>query len=372
MKMSVARQAGPLSNRRIHASGGRWTAAQSAWRWVGIGVMLAAAAVATALGEAAPAGATAGAAEAGSYALSSPLLASGRGRLDVWGKDNANDIGHEPGNTGDVWGSPDVRVLQTNIDGLPENALVGQQNFVFITVRNRGSVKASKVRVELYVIKLGTSGAWPGQWDYIGSKQVVNVPPTGSKVANPIKWKPTATGHYCVLVRMVTDGDPIGTETWDAPKNALDNNNIIWRNVYVVDNLISKPVRSTFRLNNGAPTAGRFDVRFREPRPQRQDSLLKHARIVVDLRSIARQLRDGTATVRGMTKERGSRYTITDLTTAAVKRVALKARANPAIGVSLAATAAEPGKEYRLDVIQDRIEGKRTRSAGGLTYQITM
>jgi hypothetical protein len=340
---------------------------------------VAAAALAMVLIDAGSAGAAVGVASAAAhpYRWAGPFLghAAAANGPDIWGKDNSGDTGLEPNNgNGSVFGSPDIRLRQSNADGPHQHALNGQDNYVFVTVRNRGDEPVTRAEIQLYSTTFGGNAIWQSGWQHIGSTFAVNVLPHSDQVVGPIIWKPTKGGHYCLLVRMVPlpPVDQIVGETTNTTQNTIDHNNIIWKNVDVIGSLVDKPHKSPVQFVNTNAAAGRFNVKFREPRGQLADSLVKHARIVVDLKSLADQLLRGRAAVRGMARVRGSRYRITDLGKAAVLGITLKSRAKVSIGMSFSATKAERGRHYSLDVIQERVVGKRAREDGGVRYEITM
>ena len=230
----------------------------------------------------------------------------------------------------------------------------------------------TRAEIHLYHTVFGGNTIWQSGWQHIGSTFAVNIPPHSDQVVGPIIWKPTQSGHYCLLVRMVPlpPVDQIVGETTNTTQNTVDHNNIIWKNVDVFD-LGDKPHQAPVQIVNADATAGKYNIKFREPRGQLKDSLVNHARIVVDLKSLTPQLRRGKVAVRGMRRIRGSRYRIADLGKAAVTGIMLKSRAKVSIDMSFSATKAARGKHYSLDVTQERVVGKRARDDGGVRFEIT-
>ena len=362
-----------LGRRSAGAEPAKAARIRSPWRPVGV---ILAAVLALVLLDAGAAVAAVGAASAPaqSHGWAGPFLgqAAAANGPDIWGKDNPSDTGLEPNGNTSVFGSPDIRLRKSNADGPHESAVNDVDNFVFITVRNRGDEPVTKAEIHLYSTRFGANAVWQSGWQHIGSTFAVNVPPHSDQVVGPIIWKPTQSGHYCLLVRMVPlpPVDQIVGETTNTKQNTVDHNNIIWKNVDVFD-LGNKPHQVPVQIVNADATAGKYNVKFREPRGQLADSLVKHARIVVDLKSLTAQLRRGKVAVRGLRRIRGSRYRITDLGKAAVTGIVLKSKAKVSIDMSFNATKAERGKHYSLDVTQERVVGKRARDDGGVRFDIT-
>lgn len=156
-------------------------------------------------------------------------------RTDVWSRDLSTDVGNEPGVPGNMWTSPDVWVRrQIDTSTVHQNPLINTTNQIKVNVRNRSTVTAPSVTVEAYVANGSTALAWPGSWTFVGSTTLANVAPGGPVVAQ-IPWVPTALGHYCILIRLVADGDSMTfPEVGDVNYNTRQNNNIVWRNVNIV------------------------------------------------------------------------------------------------------------------------------------------
>jgi hypothetical protein len=113
----------------------------------------------------------------------------------------------------------------------------------------------------LYWAKAATALSWPSHWD--GSSTIGG--PSGPSAGQPIDtltvnsikaggstileyvWYPPDTAlysgvnpepwHFCLLARVEATNDPMTfTETSDLNGNVTNNNNIVWKNVTVVDN----------------------------------------------------------------------------------------------------------------------------------------
>lgn len=197
---------------------------------------------------------------------------------DLWSSDNTStDPGPEPDNaTPALWASDDIWV-HTSQDQWPytpqhenpeyRDPSLQLPNFVYVRVRNRGTLPASGL-VTVHWAKASTGLAWPTNWqqptarccstnvicgDALQPVAVVGIPPGGEQIVelpwfppNPADFSDVScgleAGHFCLLARIETSPgvSPFGMtypEGTDVYTNAALNNNIVWKNVTVVDNL---------------------------------------------------------------------------------------------------------------------------------------
>ena len=155
------------------------------------------------------------------------------GAVDVMVRDHINDNGSVPSNPNGepFWMSPDI-IVRNNADGGADfqNPTFGQTNYIYVTVRNLGTENASGVRVNVYWGNPALLLAWPRSWNSIGV-ETVNVAAGGQTVSAAIPWSNLPRpGHYCLLVRLDSDQDPIRNEG-----NVPGDNNIAQRNLHILE-----------------------------------------------------------------------------------------------------------------------------------------
>lgn len=182
---------------------------------------------------------------------------------DLWMQDNADDTGAEPdASANPMWISDDIWVRNAP-DGLTnqdhENPRGEQLNHVYVRVRNRGcsGAAAQTGTLRLYWAKASTALSWPAPWDgsvsvpalmggAIGS-QAISVAGGATQIVE-FPWTPpdpssyasfgADQAHFCLLARIETATAPpwgMSTpETGDLYAN-VQNNNIVWKNITVVD-----------------------------------------------------------------------------------------------------------------------------------------
>jgi serine protease len=206
---------------------------------------------------------------------------------DVYLRDFVGDNG-DP-HTGTISASPDIILRQSlvpnpqaafgagsgteNSDTLSDEARTGQDNFVYVRVRNRGGMTAS-VDATVYWSPVSTL-VTPHLWNLIGTTTIPNVQ-VGNilTVSNAITWSAAsipASGDFCFVAVLDTPSDPAPPLTdllnWDNFLRVIrSNNNITWRNLNVVGNQNvvgnpSGPIRGLVELPfviPGAPDEARL------------------------------------------------------------------------------------------------------------------
>lgn len=194
--------------------------------------------------------------------------ATGSPGPDLWMKDVSDDFGAEPDpSTQPMYISDDIWVRKTN-DGLlnqdhenPEYRPPGSSsNYVYVRVRNRGCSGTASGTLKLYWAKASSGLSWPSPWDgsvttpaLMGNTigpQSVSVA-AGNDEIYVFPWMPpnpadyasfgADQAHFCLLARIETSTTaPYGMtspETANLNTNVRNNNNIVWKNITVVDDV---------------------------------------------------------------------------------------------------------------------------------------
>ncbi|MBU8895172.1 hypothetical protein KRR26_06125 [Corallococcus sp. M34] len=165
-------------------------------------------------------------------------------RTDVFIRDNASDVGTEPGAYGasGIWSSPDIRVCQMPGCVGNQNPEFGQPNTLYVKLNNSGPNapvgNPGVGTLMLYYTASGGGALWNADWNFIGSLNVT-VPAGAVGYEVPVTWNTVpAPGHYCLLARWVSVSDPMTFAELipsNTVNNTIRNNNIAWRNVNVVN-----------------------------------------------------------------------------------------------------------------------------------------
>lgn len=165
---------------------------------------------------------------------------------DLYVKDNAADTG-SGSSTGQFWLSPDLWVRNA-ADGITSDqpAIRGQDNYVYVRVRNKGAQPYSNVVVNVYIANFeslvpGTEFLYPVDWapgGLIDTVTIANVPAAsggvdGETIAN-VTWlsakiPPAAGWHPCLLCEVLPmETAPIKLHhVWENKKLAQRNITII-------------------------------------------------------------------------------------------------------------------------------------------------
>jgi serine protease len=179
---------------------------------------------------------------------------------DVYMRDNVGDTGAVP-STGPISASPDVILRPLAVpdpnaafgegSGTENSALLGYEadagndNFIYVRMRNRGAANADGVAPTVYWSPVATL-LTPNLWTLIGTAAPLDVPAGDTLVvADPVVWPASevpAPGHYCMVAILDHARDPAPplppgppNFDWDAFRNFIRaHNNATWRNFNVV------------------------------------------------------------------------------------------------------------------------------------------
>ena len=179
---------------------------------------------------------------------------------------------------------------------------------VYVRVRNRGCPGAGSQTgtLKLYWAKASSSLGWPAPWDGTvtspalmggsigsqsvtvvgGAQQIVEFPWT---VPNPSDYAVFGAdqAHFCLLARIETStAAPFGMttpETGDLYANVQNNNNIVWKNITIVDSGFDGSLSGDFVVGNFGREPRKLNLVFSVPKG-RGPSLFDWGHILVEFR----------------------------------------------------------------------------------------
>ena len=141
-----------------------------------------------------------------------------------------------PMGTRDIW-------VRRNADGgmAHENPVSRTINFIYVKVKNRGTLKAENVTVSAFVSRDRGDQMWPSAWNRlqpIGLSEDSPLDTDEEIIIGPFRWLPEADGEYSLLLSVNAEGDLSNADTVNGPIPAQRlvhcDNNIAVREVTVV------------------------------------------------------------------------------------------------------------------------------------------
>lgn len=273
---------------------------------------------------------------------------------DLWSKDTWLDDGTEPNpDNGPMWVSQDIWV-RTQQDGFanphqhqnPEyrDSILYpyNPNYIYVMVRNRGGCYASG-QLKTYWAKASTGLSWPTQWInyFIGptlhgniihtSMPIISNLAPGDSAIFEIPWFPpnpsdfsgfgSDSSHFCLLARIETS--PVSPYGMTFPEgagiytNVKNNNNIVWKNITVVDDFTGPngPMAAGWvTVRNVEREVALVKLRFLTPKKQIDNPFQRYGRIYVDLgEKLYAHWRDGGSRGEGIEPAEGTKIEIVKL-----------------------------------------------------------
>jgi len=233
---------------------------------------------------------------------------------DIWSQDMADDVGDEPNTiSAHMWKTDDIWVRKQN-DGLtnqehqnPEYQAPGfGSNYVYVRVRNKDCSLAGSGTMKLYWAKASSGLSWPAPWDgsvltplmgdIIGTQTTGSVASGGFTILE-FPWNPpnpddylsfgADKSHFCLLSRIETSGTPPYGMTFPEGTNLHDNvrnnNNIIWKNITVVDEEADGSRMAWGTVGNMMEQAVPVKLFFSIPKEKGEESIFEWGRVIVNL-----------------------------------------------------------------------------------------
>lgn len=204
-----------------------------------------------------------------------------------------------------------------------QEPIVGQPNFAYVKVKNRGTQTATEVIVRGYHCIPGTGLTWPTDWQPMTTPQMpgANIAPhsVAEIVVGPFEWTPSQIGHECMLMIASANGDASnvnnfsGSDTIPEWRLVPQDNNIGQRNVAPVAGSLKGLVRAfdgrQFLIRNPTRETGKLQIKVTMP------PLLERLgwKLTFANEQELRKIERGGKVVATMKLEPGKKFTATDL-----------------------------------------------------------
>jgi hypothetical protein len=125
-----------------------------------------------------------------------------------------------------------------------EEPILGQPNFAYVNLKNRGTQVATGVLVKAYHANPAAGLSYPNDWQPMTTAQLAGANVAANNAATvtvgPFQWTPTVLGHECLFMVASATGDPSNVNNLSAGESIPEwrlcpnDNNIGWRNVFPV------------------------------------------------------------------------------------------------------------------------------------------
>lgn len=257
------------------------------------------------------------------YAAVQMAQSMGSATLDLYVKDSPDDDGTEPNSvTQHMWTSQDIWVRNSNDGGLthqnPEYkapVTIGPftytpPNYIYVRVINKSCVTSTgNETLTLNWAKANTALAWPQNWDGSlqntggfnlgGELNAVTIPSLqeGEEAIVIIPWEvPNPDDyiigqgsdnpwHFCLLARIDSPDDPMGTFTSNPNVMVRNNNNQAWKNITVVD-LVADRSSASVMIANPSDTPRTFFLELQKQDNEGGKAIFEEAEVTLKMDDI--------------------------------------------------------------------------------------
>lgn len=301
-------------------------------------------------------------------------------RQDAWMKDAWADTGAEPEPAlagAPMWKSPYIWVRNTSDTNRlhaheHQNPIAGAPNYVYVKLHNGTS--GATGNLELYVANASTGLAWPTDWTRIATTTIGALAAGETRIVEST-WTPTVRGHFCLVARWSSPSDLMTVpEGWAIEANVRANNNLVWRNVNIIDLTGGSLGISVFAIGNDRPSPQIFTLRLAPSRAQFDARFVTKGiiglRFVDPVFNIGKARRLRSLRMRGFVA-RGDTLVLIDPKGGTIEgiRLAGRARIPVELVVRRVTPAADRGERFMFDVVQTATSPRR-RLVGGVSYEI--
>jgi hypothetical protein len=255
---------------------------------------------------------------------------------------------------------------------------------MYVMIRNREGEGSGIDKV--YWAFPGTGLSWPNSWNLIG-EQATGTLTEGNTTILEFPWSPPDPGaygspHFCLLSRIVTNPDPpygmTFPEVSSIGTNTRNNNNIVWKNVTIVDNLPNGGGGSTI-IAVANPEEKEVEIRLAfEAVPLRTaKEITETTRDVLDWGTVRVDLGKTLFSKWVTTNNKGTGITVDKNYTTAItladskayiESIKLKPGEEHLIKFEFTPSkdSVKDTNQYAMDVIQYNFDGKRYKEVGGV------
>jgi hypothetical protein len=298
---------------------------------------------------------------------------------NVWMKDTWEDTGAEPDQatvSQQMWKSPYIWVRRAQdpepmFEGqhISEWPVPNQVNYVYVKVHNGGGPTSGKL--ELWKAQIGTGTQWPSSFSLVGTKNIDDFNAHSMRIVE-FPWTPDSKS-YGFVARWSSPSDPMAqTEVSDVEANARANNNVVSRNVSVVELLQDRAIDLTTVIQNVERNPERVLVLISPGDPDPKRSLFDFTQATIRLdRELMAGWKQGGYQGTGFRRTLFRGIQITNPRGAILDGIVLK----PGLQSELSVTIRGPRTpnlqgSFVIDVLQKQQSRLGLREVGGATFEV--
>lgn len=302
---------------------------------------------------------------------------------DAWMKDTWNDCGKEPEpglGEESMWKSPYIWVRhEADPDRIHahdhENPVRGRENYAYVKIR--GGTVGITGNLELYAAPASSGLAWKDAWERIG---VVTLSPLEAYDMRIVEfpWKPLESGHYCLVARWDAAEDPMAVpEGPEIEPNVRANNNLVWRNLNIVEWTGPPSDTVVFYMVNSGRKPAEYALKIGPSSGLRGGRFLRERgvtlRVGPEFRAawVGEGQAERSSQGRGYMK-RGQRLISTSDDGMLIEGLALPAGARIPVQLEFSRDPLRtaPATTFVLDAVQVETGSHRPRVIGGVSYEV--
>ena len=306
---------------------------------------------------------------------------SSPGVSNVWMKDTWNDTGVEPNpNTAGeaMWQSPYIWVRNSQDTGLThqhehQNPEFGSTNWVYVKLHN-GASSSQNGNLELYYAQAASGLSWPADWTPLATIPVNGFGAHTMRIVEAQWTGLPGTGHYCIIARWNSGTDPMATaETSDINANTLNNNNIIWRNLNIVDLLPDASPDAEFILRNVSNRRATLTLSVKSPAKDRKKSFFDYGQIALTVDGRLFELIRGELRRQPGIKIDGRTIIVANPNGIVLRRILTPPKFETKIKLNFKMRADAPKRMYEIVATQLEnvgLKSRKPRVIGGVSYYV--
>jgi len=285
---------------------------------------------------------------------------SSPGVNDVWMKDRWNDTGLEPDpNTAGesmsrspyIWIRNDQDTELVN-QHLHQNPILGQTNWIYVKMHNGGAMAANG-NLELYYAQASTGLSWPADWTLVTTIPVNGFAAHSTRIVEAQWDNLPGAGHYCMLARWNSAGDPMNGEGANISSNVRNNNNLVWRNLNIVDLSEDKNTASaSFIVRNPSWSSLPYSLLIRTPPSELNNSFTSLGQVFIQFDpALLAAWQQGGSKGGGFVKTPQG-FLVTSPNGALFENLRLPQSAIGRVNLTFKKLATTPKRRFNLDAIQ--------------------